>query len=808
MAGDDSANPPEQEATHWSQPGVLLGRVPVALMVFDHEGRISHWGAAAGRMFGYRAEEILGRQGRELFPPEAEAVAARDRLFAGEHMRCVVPMRCRDGSWRRIDIRAFPIRDGTGRPGVVALTTDAEDLGRVETELAFTQGLLQEAPFGLVLLDEDLRFVHLNQALADIDQVPVEEHLGHRIWEIVQTERSDEYERMIRSVFETGDPIQDLQVVGRTPGHREQERVWSLSFFRMSAADGTVLGVGGFILDITEQREAMIEASVARQRLELLNEASARIGSTLDIARTAAEVTGVAVPAFCDCAVVEVLDRFLDDLPTVTGRPSRTRRLAGRTSLPAAAAQKLASIDLETVFTYPPYATVYEAVRTGRPALRLRIDEWSGPSRNGRHARLLRDSGLRSVILAPLIARGRVLGLAFFGRDARREPFSPEDVKLAEEFAARAAVCLDNARLYSRKRDIALRLQRHLLPQEVPPQIGLEIAYRYLPGSEGAEVGGDWFDVIPLSGGRVALVVGDVMGHGVQAAATMGQLRTAVRTLAVLDLLPDDVLNRLDDVVQNLSEIPYATCVYAVYDPVNRRCCLADAGHPPPVLRRPDGAAVPVDLPPGVPLGVGGVAYEAVEIELPEEGTLVLYTDGLVEQRGQDVETGIARLCHVLDRCDGALDQMADNVISALRPTDDDVAMLMTRVSAPPADWARVWELPQEATAAGHARRVIRETLRSWELSQLLDTAQLLGTELVTNALRYAYGPIELRLIRDRALLCEVADSDERPPRLRHAGSDDEHGRGLELVSKLASRWGTRPTPTGKVVWFELATPR
>ncbi|WP_267595948.1 SpoIIE family protein phosphatase [Carbonactinospora thermoautotrophica] len=798
----------EWMVTHLSQPAALLGRVPIALMLTDHEGRISHWGAAAERMFGYRAEEVLGRRGPELFPPElrAEVAALRDRLFAGEYVHAVFPMRCRDGGWRLTDIRAFPIRGPAGRPGIAALFSDAEDLEEVETELAFTQGLLREAPFGLVLLDEELRYVHLNQALADINRVPLEDHLGRWVWDIMQTEASAEYERAIRSVLQTGEPIQELLLSGRTPGHRHQDRVWSANFFRMSAADGTVLGVGGFILDVTEQRAARLEASAARQRLELIDEASARIGSTLDITRTAAEVTEVMVPAFADCAVVEVLDRFFEETPSA-GDP-RSRRLAGHTSLPTAAAQQLVGTELAAVFTHPPYSAVYDAVRSGRPALHLEVEERL-PAQNDRHARLARDAGLRSVIFAPLIARGQVLGVAFFGRDGHREPFTPEDVKLAEEVANRAAVCLDNARLYSRERETALRLQRSLLPQEIPPLTGLEITYRYLPGSEGAEVGGDWFDVIPLSGDRVALVAGDVMGHGVRAAATMGQLRMAVRTLATLDMLPDDVLSRLDDVVQNLSEIPYATCIYAVYDPVARRCCVANAGHPPPVLRYPDGGAAPVDLPRGVPLGVGGVSYQATEIELPEGATLVLYTDGLIEQRGQDIEAGIERLCRVLDARGGALEQVADDVISALHRgnVDDDVAMLIARVIALPSDRVRTWQFLPETTAPGRARRLIRETLCFWDLSQLTDTAQLLATELVTNALWYAYGPIELRLIYDRALLCEVVDGDTRSPRQRQADSDDEDGRGLELVSKLAHRWGSRPLANGKVVWFELALP-
>jgi anti-sigma regulatory factor (Ser/Thr protein kinase) len=373
-----------------------------------------------------------------------------------------------------------------------------------------------------------------------------------------------------------------------------------------------------------------------------------------------------------------------------------------------------------------------------------------------------------------------------------------------------------------------LMLQRSLLPQKVPEPPGVHVAYRYVPGSSGTEVGGDWFDVIPLAGGRVAFVVGDVMGHGLHAAVTMGRLRTAVRTLAGLDLPPDELLRRIndlaDDFVQSTDDPLIATCVYAVYDPSTRRCSLAKAGHPPPLLltETTDGSwqARTLDLPSGAPLGVGGVAFESFELEVEEGSVLILYTDGLIESRGEDISEGIARLSRMLsggpvqehpgtpatleEACDSIIDDLDSRTASQ---PDDDVALLMAKLGGLPQGSAASWTFPAQTYAVRRAREVVRRTLYEWGLDALEDASVLLVSELVTNSMRYARGPIGVRMVRGSSLLVEVSDPLPDPPRERRPLPEDEGGRGIRLVAREARRWGTRHGPMGKTVWFELALP-
>jgi anti-sigma regulatory factor (Ser/Thr protein kinase) len=353
----------------------------------------------------------------------------------------------------------------------------------------------------------------------------------------------------------------------------------------------------------------------------------------------------------------------------------------------------------------------------------------------------------------------------------------------------------------------------------------VEVASRYLPASAQLGVGGDWFDVIPLSGARVALVVGDVVGHGIHASATMGRLRAAVRTLADVDLPPDELLTRLDDLVSRLSanggadagaddgddaenEIG-ATCLYAVYDPVSRRCSLARAGHPLPALVTPDGTASFLDLPAGPPLGLGGLPFESIEVELPAGSILALYTDGLIESRYDDIDLGLERLRRALTYRDRSLETTCDNVLKAVLPDHpaDDVALLIARTHALDDDQVATWDLPADPAIVASARRQVAERLANWGLHDAAFTTELVVSELVTNAIRHAQSPIQLRLIRDRTLICEVSDGSSTAPHLRRARAFDEGGRGLLLVSRLALRWGSRQTPHGKTIWAEQALP-
>jgi len=413
------------------------------------------------------------------------------------------------------------------------------------------------------------------------------------------------------------------------------------------------------------------------------------------------------------------------------------------------------------------------------------------------------------------------MGVAVFLRGQRPQPFTEDDVLLAEELTARAALSLDNARRYTRERTIALALQRSLLPHRLARQPAVEVASRYLPASAHAGIGGDWFDVIPLSGARVALVIGDVVGHGIRASATMGRLRTAVRTLADIDLPPDELLTRLDDLVSRISSEAEAdrgedsaddigaTCVYAVYDPVSRRCTLARAGHPVPALVTPEGAVSFLDLPAGPPLGVGGLPFESAEIELPAGSILALFTDGLLESRDHDIDAGFERLRQALSTQVRSLETTCDNVLDAALPERpvDDVALLIARTRALADDHVATWDVPADPPMVASLRRQVAARLNGWGLGDVAFVTELVVTELVTNAIRYAKSPIQLRLIRDGTLICEVSDASSTAPHMRRALADDEGGRGLFMVSQLTQRWGSRQTPHGKTIWAEQALP-
>lgn len=396
--------------------------------------------------------------------------------------------------------------------------------------------------------------------------------------------------------------------------------------------------------------------------------------------------------------------------------------------------------------------------------------------------------------MVPLAARGLVLGVMTLWRSRRPDPFEADDLTLAQELAARAAVAIDNARRFTQQQQTAFTLQSSLLPRAVPDQSAVEVALRYLPASAAPGLGGDWFDVIPLSGARVALVVGDVVGRGIHAAATMGRLRTAVHTLASLDLEPDEVLSRLDDLVILLAaeqeaagerpvgeQVVGATCLYAVYDPVSGRCSVARAGHPPPVVTAPDGHVTLLDLPAGPPLGLGGLPFEARDVELAEGSLLCLYTNGLIGERNIDADVGLTKLCDALTRPADALEQTCQSVVDSLVPSSpsDDVALLVARTRMLPPDNVASWHLPLEPAGAARARALTSAKLSEWGLEHLAFTTELIASELATNVYRYASGPATLRLIRERRLVCEVSDTSHTSPHLRRARTTDEGGRGL-----------------------------
>ncbi|MFR9674395.1 SpoIIE family protein phosphatase [Streptomyces sp. TR06-5] len=556
-------------------------------------------------------------------------------------------------------------------------------------------------------------------------------------------------------------------------------------------------------------------------RLRFVGAATRRIARGVDLDETVLGLCRASVPAYCDAILVYLRD----PLPVGDERPAnpvvlRLRRsdriphehpgeqLPLLSAPPAEGAGDGAAERAEV----RPGSPLSEVLRGVRPVLASAAATREAlPELLGEECAL--PDGNRAV-LAPLRGRRRVIGAAVFLRRASRPAFEPDDLLIAAQLATHTALGVDKAVLYGREAYIADELQRTMLPDELPQPTGCTLASRYLPAAETARVGGDWYDAIPLPGSRVALVVGDVMGHSMTSAAIMGQLRTTAQTLAQLDLPPQEVLHHLDEQAQRLGSDRMATCLYAVYDPVAHRIMVANAGHPPPVLLHRGGGAEVLRIPAGAPIGVGGVDFEVVELDAPAGATLLLYTDGLVESRQRDVWTGIEflreRLAETarLTRPGTAppLEPLCDEVLDILGPgdRDDDIALLAARFDGIASNDVAYWFLDPRAQTAGQARRLVRRALSRWGLDDLSDAVELLVSEVVTNAVRYAERPITLRLLRTDRLRVEVGDDVPQLPRLRQARATDEGGRGLYLVNRIARRWGATRLSTGKVVWFEV----
>ena len=683
-----------------------------------------------------------------------------------------------------------------------------------QPDAPFIDWAFAQSPFALAIHNADLICLRVNERMCRMFGLTEDEMRGRRLTEVLPGPQYDAMERSMRQVLDTGEPTHQ-ETYRRVPGETS-ERAWSVSVSPLKDPAGRTHAVWIGVLNITEQYGA-------RQRLTLLNEAGTRIGTTLDITRTAQELADLVVPRLADLAIVDLLDAVLG------GHEPRPGPLVGPVELRRVAHQSVLAGVPEAVVK-PGETDVYResfpsarCLATGQSVVAC-VDDPTFVSSTGdspARAAAIREFGIHSILAVPIRARGVTLGAATFVRGQRPERFQQDDVLLAEELTARAALSLDNARRYTLERTTALALQRSLLPQRLPEQSAVEVASRYLPASAHVGVGGDWFDVIPLSGARVALVVGDVVGHGIQASATMGRLRTAVRTLADVDLPPDEVLIRLDDLVSRISAEAAAdgadnaasdvgaTCVYAVYDPVSRMCSLARAGHPPPALVTPDGVVSLIDLPADPPLGLGGFPYENTEIELPAGSILALYTDGLVESRERDIDLGFELLRRVLAEQEPSLETTCDNVLKAVLPDRqaDDVALLIARTHALNDDRVATWDLPPDPAVVSRTRTQVATRVTGWGLADAEFVTELVVTELVTNAIRHAEAPIRLRLIRDRTLICEVSDGSSTAPHIRQAGALDEGGRGLLLVSQLTQRWGSRQTQHGKTIWAEQAIP-
>ncbi|EGX56858.1 hypothetical protein SZN_25794 [Streptomyces zinciresistens K42] len=817
----------DPDAVASAPPRALFDASSDAAAVVSGRGLVIAWTKAAEDLLGYPAAEIVGTSADRLpvpahDPVRAAAVAERCRSGAGWSGH--VPLRHRDGHRVEADLRvSAAFRIGTHECFLVS-ARDRHDRWAVGESVL--DRFLTSSPVGMAVVDTRLRYIWLNDTLERFGGVPRAQRLGRRLSELLPGLQAETLEGLMRKVLETGVPVTDYEYVGWSWADPHRRRAYSTSFFPLVDPDRTITGVCYMVLDVTERW-------TTRQLLSLVSESGTRIGTTLDVLRTAQELADFAVPRFADFVVVDLLEpvlsneghgTWLSDAGPAPVKP--VMRRAALRSVREGCPEAVARVGDRVDFVPPPHDA--HLLIGGDPILIPVLDPHDGTwaSEQPERAASMREFGLHSLVSVPMRARNTALGLTTFIRSLNPVPFQPDDVLVAQELVARAALCVDNARRYTREHTAAVTLQRSLLPQALTGGTALEVASSYRPADPTDGVGGDWFDVIPLSGARVGLVVGDVVGHGITAAATMGRLRTAVQTLADMEMPPDELLAHLDDLVLRLSaersgdDAPGgdrpsasgflgATCLYAVYDPVTRCCTLARAGHPPPVVVTPGGEVSFPDIPAGPPLGLGGMAFEAAELELAEDSLLGLFTNGLVTSADNDMEQGMARLGALLAPRDLDLAGLCSSVVRRLvpDPQPDDIALLLARTHTLGPDDVVSWEVPVEPAAVADVRARATRQVVAWGFGELAMTTELIVSELVTNAIRYAEPPIRLRLLRDARLTCEVADASSTAPRLRHARSMDEGGRGLFLVAQLAHRWGARYTSEGKIIWAEQEIP-
>ncbi|MFG2328037.1 SpoIIE family protein phosphatase [Streptomyces sp. NPDC048604] len=820
--------------------GLLLTDGAVGALL-DANGVIVGWSPGAEQLLALTAADVCGRHAPELLADAAAwptLVAGRTAgTWSGEAV-----LRTGDGGSMKLDFQACPLagpetRDETrkgldealsqGEPGgpgpgdrppgpgrYFVLAAPAGTVARWMQDQAFTRELFLQDRVGLAVFDNELRLARTNTHLLPYSGVPRDLTDG-RLGDFLQAEDAEAIERRLRDVLLTGNPLIRAEETARTLTTPGRGAVMAITAFRLQDHSGQVLGVTALFTDTTVPRRAT-------ERLALLQRATAAVGGSLSVAATADELAGVLVPGLADLAVVEIAEAVFggeDPLPGADGRLALRR------------------------------TAVVGSDGTDRPPTGVEV--LCDPE-------TVEDSdGAATTMTAALRARGSLLGRVTVHRAPGGSRFDPADLDLLREIALHAGLSVDNARRYTREHRSAVGLQRSLLPPSQSETAAVTTAGVYLPADTGTGVGGDWFDVIPLSSARVALVVGDVVGHGLAATATMGRLRTAVRTLADLDLEPDELLVHLDDLVSQLrlesadesgesdehddgdrvgpgpSEEPEpvrrpidpigATCLYAVYDPVSRRCTMASAGHPPPAVRAPDAGVSYVPVDPGPPLGVGGLPFETAEIEVEPGTLLALYTDGLVDSlvhvwgpqdpNANTVDQGMAELARRLVTAGGVpgapLREIGREMVSG-RPAhrrSDDVTLLLARTHAVPPEDTAAWPVEADPAAVAQVRALATGQLSVWGLDELAFTTELILSELVTNAIRYAGGPVEARLIRAGRLTCEVSDPSATQPRMRRARLTDEGGRGLYLVAQLSTRWGSRYTRGGKTIWAEQELP-
>ncbi|MFD0440935.1 ATP-binding SpoIIE family protein phosphatase [Streptomyces chartreusis] len=781
----------------------MLGGIATALI--DSGGIVRRWSVAAAELLDLSAAEVCGHPVARLLAD----TSASDRHAApcGPGVPAVGQATLQHRSGHKVEVTYHMVQQ-FGDSESLILAAPTRRVADWEQGASFLDALFAQDRMGLAIHDVDLSVVRTNLDAGLFGGSA--SALDTRLDEVFS---NDDIEAALSTVLDTGVPVIGREVRVRSPHRPGQQCAVFLSVFRLADAAGRPTGAVTVFSDATEHQRT-------QRRLELRQAAATRIGGSLDVTRTAQELADVLVPALADLAAVDLAEAVLEG-----GEPPKFRgggHLHLRRTAVASSTGPWPPGLLSPGESYPRVPDSPELRRfqsgesfilTDRSIALSTFERF--PDAKDMKRLFLPERG-HSALSAPLIARGLLLGQVVTWRTEQTEPFEQEDADLLAEITSRSALSVDNARRYTREHRTAVALQRRLLPRAASDTPAAVTAGLYRPAAGGAEISGDWFDVLPLPSLRVAFVVGDVIGHGLPATATMGRLRTAVHTLAGLELGPAELLTRLDGLVQQLAdETPSglrdtigATCLYAVYDPVARLCTFASAGHLPPLVIRPDGTAEEIDVLPGPPLGVGGMPFETSTVVLAPDSVLAMYTDGLLARDDHDLDAGIQHLTsalRALHRPDRSLQDTGRALLAgtgAAQPRDD-IALLLARTRAIPAEDTAHWEFPADPAVVTDARKVTARQLTLWGLDELAFTTELIVSELVTNAVRYAGGPIGLRLIRGNVLVCEVTDPSNTQPRLYHARTSDEGGRGLFLVAQLSNRWGSRYGLHGKTIWTE-----
>ncbi|MDH6629621.1 PAS domain S-box-containing protein [Streptomyces sp. LBL] len=754
------------------------------------------WDEAALELYGTRPADFTGKIEnwmRIVHPDDLAPTLAAAQQAILDHTVYEAEYRVRrlDGTWGWTQARGRATYDEQGEPHrMIGVGWESNEARTARDALSRA---LRHMSDGFLAVDEEWRITFANLEAERFLGFSEEELFGRLLWDLPSARQAPGMESRCREAAAEEKPA-GFDVHMPDSGRRYHLRL-------VPGPDGHTL----YFTDVTEKRRLAEEHKAAERAATERATRIAELTAELAKATTSRDVVDAVarrvLPPFAAAGVlVQVIEgdqlhsvgavgypddslKVLDNIPRAVGDPSWDAISSGA-PLFLSSAQELAAHS-------PPMTGLPEAgERAGKQA-------WA---------------------FLPLTASGHTFGVCVVAFDRPRR-LTEEERALLTTISALVAQSLERARLYDAEHTRSRELQRSLLPQGLPDLLACTAAARYLPAGQGADVGGDWYDIIPLSGGQVALVVGDVMGHGLPEAATMGRLRTAVHTLADLELPPDEIMGHLNDIVRGMGEASYVTCLYAVYDSTTRICSLVRAGHPPPALVRPDGTVHFPEPEADPPLGAAEPPFETVELEVPEGSLLVLYTDGLVESAKRDIDDGMAELARMLStaHAGGAVDTVADlehlcdTLTAGLLPADqqaaDDAAFLVARLHSLPSDRMASWPLPEDPRAAGQARRHVREQLAAWNLDDLAATTELLASELVGNVVRHARGPVRMRLLYGAELICEVFDGSQTMPRIRRATETDEGGRGLQLITALSGRWGARYTPTGKCIWTEQPLP-